>query len=611
MNKLNPSSIKLIEEAVEGEYNFIKKEEIMEENIITLTIDGQEVKVKEGTTILQAAKQAGIDIPTLCFLKDINEVGDCRMCIVEVEGRRGFATSCIQTVEEGMVVHTHTQNVLEARHVILDLIISNHAKDCLTCTRSGNCELQTLATKFNVLNIEFEGERTEHKVDDLSPSIVRDFNKCILCRRCVAACKNVQKIGAIDCINRGFESCISTVGDHSLNDVNCTFCGQCIEACPTGALHEKETINDVWVKLKDPETTVIVQTAPAVRVALGEEFGMPIGTNVVGKMVTALKRLGFNKVFDTNTGADLTIMEEANEFIERFTKNDNLPLITSCSPGWVKYIEMNYPELLPHLSSCKSPHQMFGAILKTYYAKREGLDPAKMYVVSVMPCIAKKFERQRPEMKEDDLYDVDNVITTRELARMIKQANKKKKKLEDSNFDSPMGEASGAGAIFGTTGGVMEAALRTAQDTLTGKDLAKIDFEQVRGGEGIKRATINIAGKEINVVAASGLANARTILEEIKSGKANYQFVEIMACPGGCIMGGGQPIKSSKIRSEVDVRKLRADALYSIDERSIVRKSHENPVMKKLYKDFLEKPGSEIAEKLLHTTYTKREKYNI
>ena len=583
----------------------------MEKEMVNLTIDNQKITVPKGTTILEAAKEAGIDIPTLCFLKEINEVGDCRMCIVEVEGRRGFATSCIQTVEEGMVVHTHTQNVLEARHVILDLIISNHAKDCLTCTRSGNCELQALATKFNVLNIEFEGERTEHKIDDLSPSIVRDFNKCILCRRCVAACKNVQKIGAIDCINRGFESCISTVGDHSLNDVNCTFCGQCIEACPTGALHEKETINDVWVKLKDPETTVIVQTAPAVRVALGEEFGMPIGTNVVGKMVTALKRLGFDKVFDTNTGADLTIMEEANEFIERFTKNDNLPMITSCSPGWVKYIEMNYPELLPHLSSCKSPHEMFGAILKTYYANREGLDPEKIYVVSVMPCIAKKFERQRPEMMEDNLYDVDNVITTRELARMIKQANIEFEKLEDSDFDSPMGEASGAGAIFGTTGGVMEAALRTAQDTLTGKDLPKIDFEQVRGGEGIKRATINIAGKDINVVAASGLANARTILEEIKSGKANYQFVEIMACPGGCIMGGGQPIKSSKVRAEVDVRKLRADALYSIDERSIVRKSHENPVMKKLYKDFLEKPGSEIAERLLHTTYTKREKYNI
>lgn len=583
----------------------------MEKEMVNLTIDNQKITVPKGTTILNAAKKAGIDIPTLCFLKDINEVGDCRMCIVEVEGRRGFATSCIQTVEEGMVVHTHTPNVLEARHVILDLIISNHAKDCLTCTRSGNCELQALATKFNVLNIEFEGERTEHKIDDLSPSIVRDFNKCILCRRCVAACKNVQKIGAIDCINRGFESCISTVGDHSLNDVNCTFCGQCIEACPTGALHEKETINDVWIKLKDPETTVIVQTAPAVRVALGEEFGMPIGTNVVGKMVTALKRLGFDRVFDTNTGADLTIMEEANEFIERFTKNDNLPMITSCSPGWVKYIEMNYPELLPHLSSCKSPHEMFGAILKTYYAKREGLNPEKIYVVSVMPCIAKKFERQRPEMMEDNLYDVDNVITTRELARMIKQANIEFEKLEDSNFDSPMGEASGAGAIFGTTGGVMEAALRTAQDTLTGKDLPKIDFEQVRGGDGIKRATINIAGKDINVVAASGLANAKTILEEIKSGKANYQFVEIMACPGGCIMGGGQPIKSSKVRAEVDVRKLRADALYTIDERSIVRKSHENPVMKKLYKDFLEKPGSEMAERLLHTTYTKREKYNL
>ena len=583
----------------------------MEKEMVNLTIDNQKITVPKGTTILNAAKKAGIDIPTLCFLKDINEVGDCRMCIVEVEGRRGFATSCIQTVEEGMVVHTHTQNVLEARHVILDLIISNHAKDCLTCTRSGNCELQALATKFNVLNIEFEGERTEHKVDDLSPSIVRDFNKCILCRRCVAACKNVQKIGAIDCINRGFESCISTVGDHSLNDVNCTFCGQCIEACPTGALHEKETINDVWVKLKDPETTVIVQTAPAVRVALGEEFDMPIGTNVVGKMITALKRLGFDKVFDTNTGADFTIMEEAHEFVERFTQNDNLPMITSCSPGWVKFIEMNYPELLPHLSSCKSPHQMFGAVLKTYYAQREGIDPAKMYVVSVMPCIAKKFERQRPEMKEGELYDVDNVITTRELARMIKQANIEFTKLEDGTFDDPMGEATGAGAIFGTTGGVMEAALRTAQDILTGENLDKIDFEAVRGGNGIKRATVNVAGEEIKVVAASGLANARTILEEIKNGKADYQFVEIMACPGGCIMGGGQPIKSSKVRAEVDVRKLRADALYTIDEKSAIRKSHENPALQKIYKDYLGEPGGELAHKLLHTTYTKREKYNI
>lgn len=462
-----------------------------------------------------------------------------------------------------------------------------------------------------MLQVEFPGERTEHKIDDLSPSIVRDFNKCILCRRCVAACKNVQKIGAIDCINRGFESCISTVGDHSLNDVNCTFCGQCIEACPTGALHEKETIDDVWVKLKDPDSYVIVQTAPAVRVALGEEFGMEIGTNVAGKMVSALKRLGFDKVFDTNTGADFTIMEEASELIERLEKKDHLPMITSCSPGWVKYIEMNYPELLPHLSSCKSPHQMFGAILKTYFAEKEGIDPRKIYVVSVMPCIAKKFERGRPEMKEDGLYDVDNVITTRELSRMIKQANIEFTKLGDTAFDNPMGEATGAAAIFGTTGGVMEAALRTAQDVLTGEDLEKIDFKQVRGEEGIKRATVNIAGNDLNVVAASGLSNARQILEEIKNGTANYQFVEIMACPGGCIMGGGQPIKSSKIRREVDVRKLRADALYTIDERSTIRKSHENPILKKIYKDYLGAPGGEKAHKLLHTHYVARDKYHI
>ena len=581
------------------------------ENDVKLTIDGVEVTVKKGTTILEAAKKARIDIPTLCFLKDINEVGDCRMCIVEVEGRRGFATSCIQTVEEGMIVHTHTPNVLEARRVVLDLIISNHAKDCLTCTRSGNCELQALAVKFNIQNIEYEGERIEHKIDDLSPSIVRDFNKCILCRRCVSACKKVQEIGAIDCINRGFNSCISTVGENSLNDVNCTFCGQCIQACPTGALHEKESIDEVWARLKDPDTFVIAQTAPAVRVALGEEFEMEIGTNVTEKMVTALKRLGFDKVFDTNTGADFTIMEEANEFVERIQNGGVLPMITSCSPGWVKYIEMNYPELLPHLSTCKSPHQMFGAILKTYYAKKEGIDPAKIYVVSVMPCIAKKFERQREEMKEDGLYDVDAVITTRELSRMIKQANIEFAKLEDSTFDSPMGEATGAAAIFGTTGGVMEAALRTAQDTLTKKNLDKIDFEQVRGGDGIKKAQVEIAGNKIKVVAASGLANAKKILEEIKNQTADYQFVEIMACPGGCVMGGGQPIKNAKTRASVDVRKLRADALYTIDEKSHIRKSHENPAIQKIYQDFLGKPGSHLAHQLLHTSYQAREKYRM
>ena len=584
----------------------------MKDELIKLTIDDKEVEVKKGTTILEAARQAEVDIPTLCFLKDINEVGDCRMCIVEIEGRRGFVPSCVQKAEEGMVVHTNTPNVVDARRVILELIISNHKVECLTCTRSGNCELQDLAKKFNIRDIDFEGEIIEHEIDDVSPSIVRDFSKCVLCRRCVATCKNVQKIGAIDCINRGFESCVSTVGNKSLNDVNCTFCGQCIQSCPTGALHEKETIDEVWDKLKDPEVYVVVQTAPAVRAALGEEFGMDIGTNATGKMVTALKRLGFDKVFDTNTGADFTIMEEANEFIERFSNKDAvLPMITSCSPGWVRYIEMNYPELLPHLSTCKSPHQMFGALIKTYFAEKEGVDPNKIYVVSVMPCIAKKFERTREGMENEGLSDVDNVITTRELARMIKQANIEFTKLEDTEFDSPMGEATGAAAIFGTTGGVMEAALRTAQDTLTGKDLDKIDFEKVRGGEGIKRATVNIADNEIKVVAASGLANAQKILEEIKSGKADYQFVEIMACPGGCVMGGGQPIKNSKTRAEVDVRSLRANCLYSIDEQSTIRKSHENPVIKKIYKEFLKKPGSEISHKLLHTHYIERKKYNI
>ena len=579
--------------------------------MVNLVIDGKEISVKEGTTILQAALQNGIDIPTLCFLKEINEVGDCRMCIVEVEGRKGFATSCIQKVEEGMVVKTHSHAVVEARKIILDLILSNHHRDCLTCSRNGNCELQELAAKFNVQVVEFEGERTKHKVDDKSPSIVRDFNKCILCRRCVATCKYVQKIGAIDCINRGFDSCISTTYDHSLNDVDCTFCGQCIESCPTGALKEKENIQDVWRKLRDEDTFVVVQTAPAVRVALGEEFGMPIGTNVAGKMITALKSIGFDRVFDTNTGADLTIMEEANEFIERIQNDGVLPMITSCSPGWVRFAEKNFPENLDHLSSCKSPHQMFGAIIKSYFADKYNIDKEKICVVSVMPCIAKKYECSRPEMEVDGIRDVDYVITTRELARMIKQANIDFCELEDGKFDEPMGEASGAGAIFGTTGGVMEAAIRTAVDTLEGKSMDKLEYTQVRGEKGIKEATLKIAGKDIKVAVASGLANARKIMEQIKDGKCDYHFVEIMACPGGCIMGGGQPIKSSKIRSTVDVAKLRRDALYSIDEKSVVRKSHENPFMIKLYKEFLEKPGSHKAHKYLHTTYTKKEKYDI
>ena len=575
--------------------------------MINLTIDGRNIEVPEGTTILQAAAKLNIDIPTLCYLKEINEIGDCRMCLVEVEGKRGFATSCIQKVEEGMVVHTKTPEVLEARKTMLDLILSNHHQDCDNCVRKENCELQDLIKQFDKEKTVYEGTKNTYEIDDKSPSIVRDPNKCILCRRCVSMCNKVQKIGAIGVTERGFNSCVSTAGHNSLNDVNCTFCGQCIEVCPTGALREKDSTQIVWDKINDKNTYVIVQTAPSVRVALGEEFGMPICTNVEGKMVNALKQMGFDKVFDTNTGADFTIVEEGTEFIKRLQNNDNLPMITSCCPGWVKYIEMNYPENIGHLSSCKSPHEMFGALLKTYYAKKEGIDPSKMFVVSVMPCIAKKYERQREEMKQD----VDAVITTRELARMIKQAKIDFVNLEDAKFDDPMGEATGAAAIFGVTGGVMEAALRSVSEIVTGKPLDKISFEQVRGESGIKRAEIEIGDKKVKVAVAHGLANAQTIMEEIKSGKADYQFVEIMACPGGCITGGGQPIKNAKIQEEVDIHKKRAEAMYSIDEKSVIRKSHENPVLKQIYKEFLGEPNGELAHKLLHTHYSKKEKYKF
>ena len=575
--------------------------------MINLTIDGRNIEVLEGTTILQAAAKLNIDIPTLCYLKEINEIGDCRMCLVEVEGKRGFATSCIQKVEEGMVVHTKTPEVLEARKTMLDLILSNHHQDCDNCVRKENCELQDLIKQFDKEKTVYEGIKTTYEIDDKSPSIVRDPNKCILCRRCVSMCNKVQKIGAIGVTERGFNSCVSTAGHNSLNDVNCTFCGQCIEVCPTGALREKDSTQIVWDKINDKNTYVIVQTAPSVRVALGEEFEMPIGTNVEGKMVNALKQMGFDKVFDTNTGADFTIVEEGTEFIKRLQNNDNLPMITSCCPGWVKYIEMNYPENIGHLSSCKSPHEMFGALLKTYYAKKEGIDPSKMFVVSVMPCIAKKYERQREEMKQD----VDAVITTRELARMIKQAKIDFVNLEDAKFDDPMGEATGAAAIFGVTGGVMEAALRSVSEIVTGKPLDKISFEQVRGESGIKRAEIEIGDKKVKVAVAHGLANAQTIMEEIKSGKADYQFVEIMACPGGCITGGGQPIKNAKIQENVDVHKKRAEAMYSIDEKSVIRKSHENPVLMQIYKEFLGEPNGELAHKLLHTHYSKKEKYKF
>ena len=579
--------------------------------MVNIKIDGIETQVPENMTVLEAARTVGIDIPTLCFLKDINEVGDCRMCLVEVEGARGFVPSCMQKVAEGMVIRTNTEEVNQARKNVLELILSSHDKKCLSCIRNGNCELQKLAERFGITDVEFEGEIAHKEVDDASPSIIRNSAKCVLCRRCTATCQQVQEIGAIECVNRGFDSAISTAGNKSLNDVNCTFCGQCIQNCPTAALHEKENIEDVKKALKDENKIVLVQTAPAVRVGLGEEFGMPIGTNVAGKMVTALKRLGFNKVFDTNTGADFTIMEEATEFVERVKNGGVMPMITSCCPAWIRFAEKNFPDQLDHLSSCKSPHEMFGAIIKSYYAQKFNIDPAKIYVVSVMPCTAKKYEAVRPEMENDGLRNVDAVITTRELARMIKQANIDFAEIEDSKFDDPMGESTGAAVIFGATGGVMEAALRTAADVLEGKDLGEVNYEAVRGQEGIKRATVNIAGKDIRVVVASGLKNARKIMNEIKEGKADYEFVEIMACPGGCINGGGQPIKSSKIRSKVDVRKLRADSLYSIDEKSAIRKSHQNPVVKGIYDEFFGKPGEEKAHKYLHTHYNKQDKYNM
>ena len=585
---------------------------------VTLKIDGVSVTVPAGTTVLEAAKIAGIRIPTLCYMKDVNEIGACRMCLVETGGRAP-AAACVMPVEAlprnratGEInVKTNTPLLRSIRKTNLELLLSNHDKKCLSCPRNTNCELQQLCREYGVEDENrFAGSMTNAVVDTSSLAIVRNNAKCILCRRCSAVCEKVQKVGVIGPIMRGMATQISTPWGMALADTGCINCGQCVAACPTGALSEKDDTDKVWAALADPTKHVVVQSAPAVRAALGEEFGLPIGTSVTGKLAASLRRLGFDKVFDTDFAADLTIMEEATELVGRVKDGGVLPMITSCSPGWIKFCETYYPEFIPNLSSCKSPHEMEGAVIKSYYAEKAGIDPASIVVVSVMPCTAKKYEAARPELGHDGLADVDVVITTRELARMIKQAGIDFTRLPDEQFDEMLGDYSGAAVIFGVTGGVMEAALRTAYEVITGDKLAKLEFTDVRGFEGVKEASYNLNGLELKVAVANSTGAASQLLDAVKAGEKSYTFIEIMGCPGGCVNGGGQPIVSPTVREDVDVKGLRAKALYDEDAALSIRKSHELPAITKLYDEYFGKPNSHKAHELLHTTYTARKKYN-
>jgi NADH-quinone oxidoreductase subunit G len=575
--------------------------------MISLKINGIAVEVPEGSTILDAAGKAGVHIPTLCRLKlpEIslsNQGASCRVCVVEVAGRRNLAPACATPVAQGMEVKTHTLRVINARRVVLELILSNHPKTCLTCPKNTNCELQALASELSIQGIGFSGKMSQHKIDNSSAAYVRDMNKCVLCRRCETMCSQVQTVSALSGINRGFDTLVGPAFNMPINESTCVFCGQCVTVCPTAALSEVDNVSKVWNALKDPDKFVIVQTAPAVRAALGEALGMPPGIAVTGKMAAALRLFGFDRVFDTDFAADLTIMEEASEFIHRLKHGGKLPILTSCCPGWVNFFERQFSDMLDVPSTCKSPQQMFGAIAKTYLAKQLSINPAQMTVVSVMPCIAKKYEARRVRMGRYGIQDVDIVLTTRELAKMIREAGINFAGLKDEGFDDPMGESTGAGVIFGTSGGVLEAALRTAYEWITGDTLEKVDFTALRGIAGTKEAEINVAGTLVKVAVASGLGNARRLLEDIRAGKKQYHIVEIMACPGGCIDGGGQPYH----KGNLEVLKKRMEALYTEDKNKTLRKSHENPFIKKLYAEFLGEPHGELPLELLHTFYYKR-----